>query len=269
MLGNMKCRICNSQIENAYFKTKILKKYEVSYYLCPKCRALQSEEPFWLDEAYSNNQAITDADTGIMLRNQSLLAHIWYFYHNEIKRGKVLDYGGGYGVLTRLLRDIGIDCKWYDKYTTNLFARGFEWKGEKVELLLLTEVFEHFVNPIDELKNALRYSDTIMLSTLLYSNNDQALPPNKEEWWYYSFEQGQHILFGNKQTMKIIAKLLKVNYYNINGLHVFTKKEISRIRIKLLYNNGVASALKYVMLVFKIIKEKDSAMKDHILILNR
>ncbi len=37
-----------------------------------------------------------------------------------------LDYAGGYGVFTRLMRDIGFDFYWHDPYTQNLFANGFE-----------------------------------------------------------------------------------------------------------------------------------------------
>ena len=38
---------------------------------------------------------------------------------------KWIDIGGGYGVLTRLMCDIGIDFYWDDPYKENLFAKSF------------------------------------------------------------------------------------------------------------------------------------------------
>ena len=110
-----------------------------------------------------------------------------------------LDYAGGYGVFTRLMRDIGFDFYWHDPYTQNLFANGFEddlKSNSKFELLTAFEVFEHLVNPKEELEKMLRFSDTIVFSTELMPQEI----PDPEEWWYYGFNHGQHISFYTRKN---------------------------------------------------------------------
>lgn len=65
----MICKICAKQ-SNQIFKTKILNKYDISYFHCKHCGFLQTEEPYWLDEAYA--ESINMSDTGYMQRNLML-----------------------------------------------------------------------------------------------------------------------------------------------------------------------------------------------------
>jgi protein-arginine kinase activator protein McsA len=62
----MNCKICN-QKNKFIFNTKILNKYDIKYYHCSNCHFLQTEEPYWLDEAYA--EPIDASDTGYMQRN--------------------------------------------------------------------------------------------------------------------------------------------------------------------------------------------------------
>ncbi len=163
----MKCKICNYETKNI-FSAKILNKYDVKYYYCNNCGFLQTEEPYWLKEAYSN--PISIIDTGIMARNigsSKITAVILYLFFN--KYGKFLDFAGGYGFLARLMRDMGFDFYWHDPYSPNLVARGFESKSNslKYELITSFESFEHFVEPIQEFENMIKFSDNILFSTEL------------------------------------------------------------------------------------------------------
>lgn len=122
----MNCKICN-QTAQYLFNAKILKKYNIAYFHCDNCGFLQTEEPYWLDEAYV--EPIDISDTGCLQRNiyiSKLLTIIILLFFN--KDGKFLDYAGGYGILVRLMRDYGFDFYWYDKYAENIFAKGFEHK---------------------------------------------------------------------------------------------------------------------------------------------
>ena len=50
--SEQKCKICDSN--SHYFATaKVLQKYNVDYFQCSNCGFVQTEEPYWLDEAYS------------------------------------------------------------------------------------------------------------------------------------------------------------------------------------------------------------------------
>ena len=60
------CLICNHEIKKI-FNTDVLNKYKVDYFQCLNCNFIQTEKPYWLDEAYSD--AITKLDIGIIYRN--------------------------------------------------------------------------------------------------------------------------------------------------------------------------------------------------------
>jgi hypothetical protein len=200
-----------------------MNKYTIDYFHCDHCDFLQTEDPYWLEEAYS--QPINSSDTGYMVRN------LFYFKRLTIllyllfgKSGQFVDYAGGYGVFVRLMRDIGFDFYWDDKYTTNLFSTGFEWNGvDKVEAVTLFEAFEHFVDPIEEIGKLRNISDTIIFTTDLHP--DPVPKPN--EWWYYGLDHGQHISFYSKKTFSEIADQLGMYYLNLGSLHILSKYKVA------------------------------------------
>lgn len=219
----MNCKICDTNL-NPTFKGKILNKYTVDYYHCPNCDFIQTENPYWLDEAYE--QSINSSDTGYMYRNllysQKLTILLYYLFGTK---GKFLDYAGGYGVFVRLMRDIGFDFYWADKYTTNLLAQGFEWnENGKYDAITLFEVFEHFVDPMSEIENLFSLTDTILFSTEMHPSP----VPNPEDWWYFGLEHGQHIALYSEKTLSQIAKHFGCNYYRIGGLHILSKLNIPK-----------------------------------------
>ena len=224
------CRICKSSTEKL-FSTIILQKFSVEYFQCPYCGYVQTESPFWLKEAYS--RPINDVDTGLMMRSywhRNVASTLIYILFNQ--RGQFLDYGGGYGVFVRLMRDIGFNFYWQDKHSENLFAKGLEFrKSEKypVELLTCFEAFEHFVEPAIELANLLNISENILLSTELIPDPI----PSPTEWWYYGSEHGQHIGFFRKKTFEYLANKHCLHFYtNGKNIHLLSKKRLFKPAFK-------------------------------------
>jgi hypothetical protein len=225
----MTCKICNQETKQI-FQATILNKYEIKYFHCEYCGFLQTEEPYWLEEAYS--ESINVSDTGYMQRNIGLSRKLTillslFFDKNQ----KFLDYAAGYGVFVRMMRDIGFDFYWDDKYTTNLFARGFEYKNtDKYEAVTTFESFEHFVAPIEEIESLLKISKNIIFSTELLPDTI----PKPKNWWYYGLDHGQHISFYSPKTFEFIAKKYNLHYANLNGLHLLSEKKISKFQLKIL-----------------------------------
>jgi hypothetical protein len=225
----MKCKICQLDIKKC-FKAKIINKYDIEYFHCLNCDFIQTEDPYWLEEVYE--KPINLSDTGYMTRNLyyskrlTILLPLLFGF-----KGRYLDYAGGYGVFVRIMRDIGFDFNWDDKYTQNLFSNGFEWnQKDKFHAVTLFEVFEHFVDPIKEIKNLLDISDTIIFSTDIHPNPI----PEPDKWWYYGLDHGQHIALYSKQTFLFVANKFNLNYYNIGNLHILTKLSISKWKIYIL-----------------------------------
>lgn len=221
-----KCKICEEQ-SKFLFEKKVLGKYLAQYFQCKNCGFIQVKDPHWLGEAYE--KAISPLDTGLVSRNLKLCLisqKIIKKYFNPHK--KFIDYGGGYGLFVRLMRDAGFDFYRQDNYCQNLFAQYFDIndlknKNEKFELLTAFELFEHLEHPTSEIENMLRLSDSILFSTELQPKVSQ----NLKNWTYFTPESGQHISFYTETSLKLIAKKFDLNLYtNSSTLHLLTKKII-------------------------------------------
>ncbi len=228
-MEKFKCKICDHPSQKI-FNAKILDNYTINYYQCPQCEFIQTEHPFWLDEAYTNPIGIEDV--GILKRNilfaNRASAIISSFFD---RKGTFIDYGGGFGIFVRLMRDIGYDFYWSDPYCENILSKGFEATHEKFELLTSFECFEHFSEPITELEKLLEYSANILFSTETFKGNY----PKPSEWDYYSFSSGQHIALYSQKSLQYLAD--KYNLYllsNNKSFHLFTKKRIPPILFKIL-----------------------------------
>ncbi|MGD0958511.1 MAG: methyltransferase domain-containing protein [Methylomonas sp.] len=199
------CRVCGDASIKIFHGA--LLDLTVSYYECPNCHYVQTENPYWLERAYL--KAINLSDTGIMARNivNSRITLSTLICLKKTK-GTVVDYAGGYGILVRLLRDNGINAFWFDRYCQNLLASGFEYaQHDDVDLITAFEAFEHFVNPPLELESLLAIAPNILLSTEIISTPT----PSLGEWWYYGSHHGQHIGFFRIKTLEFLAK--KYNKY--------------------------------------------------------
>ncbi|KAA3616678.1 MAG: class I SAM-dependent methyltransferase [Calditrichaeota bacterium] len=226
------CMICKSDMCKI-FTHLLLGKYDVDYFHCKSCNLIQTEKPYWLDEAYS--EAIGIFDTGILTRNMAFkkkTAKIIKVFFN--KGGLFLDYGGGYGVFTRLMRDIGYDFVHNDPYATNIFAKGFEYQENmKTDGVTAFEVFEHTYNPNDILDKVFNTMNAqfLIFSTVLFGNS----VPDPNTWWYYNFKGGQHITLYSMTTLKHLAQKYQVNLYsNGTNFHLFSHKKINSYAFRLI-----------------------------------
>jgi hypothetical protein len=218
------CSICGGTARYV-FSDRVLSKHECSYFCCDRCSCLFAGFPIWLDEAYT--EAISVTDTGIIARNESLCASLMTLFRKLYPTApRVLDFGAGYGLMVRMLRDRGVNAFWYDKYCTNLFAKGFEYDpGIRPDVIIAFEVIEHLQNPTDFFNKAFSIADSVIVSTELLP--DGLLAGERRDWWYLSKETGQHIFFFSESTFREIAKKHSVHYFNLAPLHVLTCNEES------------------------------------------
>lgn len=216
------CRVCG-QPSRHVFDGPLL-QYRVGYFECAACRYVQTETPYWLDQAYT--EAINRSDTGLLRRNArntsiviSMLMLVGRLH------GRVIDCAGGYGVLVRMLRDRGIDAYWHDPHCQNLLARGFEAGGdERAELVTAFEVLEHFTQPQAELARLLARADNVLVSTDLIAEPT----PAAGDWWYYGPEHGQHIGFFRRRTLEHLAQLAGCALHTDGRqFHLFTRQRIA------------------------------------------
>jgi Methyltransferase domain len=220
-VGVEACRVCGGEA-GAFGTASVLRSVEVAYFRCEACGFVQTEEPHWLQRAYE--EPIADTDVGILSRNIALAdktAAVISLLCNPDSR--FLDWGGGYGILVRLMRDRGFDFYWRDLFCENLFARGFEQAENltRVELLTAFEVLEHLPRPVDDLAAMSGISDNLLVSTQLLP--DPAPAPG--EWWYYALEAGQHVSLYSRRALAVLAEQQGMFVASNSGesLHLFTR----------------------------------------------
>jgi hypothetical protein len=251
------CIICEAR--NEVFGTGlVLNKYKVSFFRCPDCGFIQTETPYWLEEAYAT--PIVRSDIGYVSRNVAM-ARVTRalisvaFDPNQ----RFVDYGGGYGMFVRLMRDAGFDFYRYDRHCENLFAQGFDLdtasrrKDNNFELLTAFEVFEHLVDPRKELDQMLDLAPAVLFSTVVLPNPAPAIG----SWWYYVLEHGQHIAFYTVQSLQILAHKFHLRLYtNGQSLHLLSRSRISRVAFRL------ATISPFLRIVNLILRRTSLLLRD-------
>jgi hypothetical protein len=140
--------------------------------------------------------------------------------------GAFLDYGGGTGMLVRMMRDKGFDFNWLDAHGENQFAQGFEAsEGASYELVTAFEVFEHFPDPLASVREVMSFSKNILFSTNLLPRSH----PLPGDWWYYALDSGQHVSIFTKRSLQLLGTRLGLQYCT-NGIsmHMLTPKPVSQ-----------------------------------------
>lgn len=261
----MNCKICTSRAKHV-FSAKVLRKYSADFYCCQKCGFLFACDPYWLDEAYSS--AIAVADTGLVARNIDIsrkLSCLLYLCESDPGVGRYADIAGGYGMLTRLMRDVGFDFYWFDRYCENVLAKGFEFSTEHHGCRAITamEVMEHVSDPVSFIEDSLSFAGAEMLifTTELF----EGAPPDPDAWWYYTFETGQHISFYQRRSLEAIAKRLGVNFVSSRGLHILSRKKVNE-QVLRWATHPVASRLGEIWVRRRL---DSKTVPDHKLMLSR
>jgi hypothetical protein len=224
---------------------------------CRGCGYVQTEAPYWLARAYA--ESINDSDTGILQRNSrnACIVLATLISLGQL-RGRVVDFAGGYGILTRLLRDIGVDAYWSDQYSANLLARGFEDSGQSASLITAFEVFEHFLDPGTELDKMFSTAPNVLLSTEIIAE------PAPAEWWYYGREHGQHIGFFRIRTLELLARNRKKHFLTDgHSYHLISDHPIDRQVWRFLLT------VKRALPILAQLKLKSRTWEDHLSLAHR
>lgn len=256
--NSMKCRICQNDA-HCFAGATVLRRHAVEYFRCVACGFIQTQEPTWLDEAY--DEVIAAGDIGLVGRNLFLSG----ITHSVLSlclqpNGRFLDFGGGYGLFVRLMRDRGFDFRWEDPFCKNLFVRGFEVRAdERFDAVTAFEVFEHLPNPVRAVEEMVARADSIFFSTELQPPG----PPKPSEWWYYALESGQHLaLYTQEALVQLGAKFGMRLLTNGRNLHLFTKRKVSPFWFRLACSGRLSPALNWFT------KRKSLLASDHAQVLS-
>jgi hypothetical protein len=218
-------------------------------------------------EAYSS--PIANTDTGIVSRSLSVHRIVSSFLSISHISGKVLDWGSGSGLLTRLLRDDGHECYGLEPYTAPVLAGGFTWKNHldayaqgPYRAIIAIEVVEHLANPREFFRTALSNTDALIFSTELVDRGRHG-----KDWWYYSRETGQHIAFYTEKSLAYLADLNGCKYASSRNksFHIITRNPVD-FRLFSWLTGGRRARLIYPLaqMLCKLRGRRSLTMADHL-----
>ena len=196
----------------------------IYYYICDACGFCFAPEIYkWSMEEFKNNiyndiYKLVDPDY-LDLRprnNAKLLVEILGQEKSHIKH---LDFGGGNGLLSELLRDHGWDSASYDPFVNpeiDINELG------KYNLITAFEVFEHVPDVkllLNQLSTLLDENGIVLFSTLL---NDDFIRPNERITWWYASPRNGHISLFSKKSLHGLAGLEGLTFHGFSsGFHAY------------------------------------------------
>ncbi len=217
------CKLCGGEVIYK-FSLPLPAGLEGKYVECSSCRLLQSHHldpisPSELEKRASYPPGI-DLDPGAAWRLSCISRRI----HNLLKLNilpaaspdfRALDFCSGTGFLVSYLAHrYGWRAVGYDPYCAPAYAQGkvfrdwalVEQRGP-YQLIIASEVFEHFTDPRDELH---RLRDVLAAGcAFLYVTTGRYFPEKTTaKWTYLAPQSGHHVSFYARQTMEKIATLI-------------------------------------------------------------
>jgi len=251
------CRLCGGATR-PHFTARVLNKYPCRYSVCRTCGSMQTEPPYWLDEAYRGGN-LSDLDTGVFWRCTHSLGIVWLVARllRLPPRARVLDFGGGSGLLCRMLRDVGFDAVVSDRYARNEIARGFDDPGGTPDMICSFEVAEHFAEPCAGMEGILgRGAAVCIVGTETYRGQGA-------DWWYLVPASGQHVFFYSHAGMQWLADRYGYRYERVTNLHVFLKRPLRRWQSSLLWRGVAPGVQRWIRAYIALRMGRRFAEDDH------
>lgn len=214
----------NKSCEEQRGKYLPLSGIPIYYFLCDNCGFCFSPEIYkWsIDDfetkIYNSDYIIVDPDY-VDVRPRQNSVNLTNMFANHKSMIRHLDYGGGEGLLSRLLREQGFDSTSFDPFVDKHITSE---KLGKFNLITAFEVFEHAPS-VGELKknlSSLLADDGIILFSTLLSN-ERIKRHERLTWWYASPRNG-HISLYSRKSLAIVATQEKLVFGSFSaGFHAF------------------------------------------------
>lgn len=201
---------------------------DIVYLLCERCAfcfspdfATWKPEDF-AREIYNDDYVRVDPDYADV-RPRASANFLLSSFGDRIKGIRHLDYGGGAGLMSRLLREAGWDSLSYDPFADPDVDP--ELLGQ-FELITCFEVFEHVadVNALARmLASRLADNGLLIFSTLV---SDGCLTRGRPiDWWYASPRNG-HISLFSSRSLAILARNYRFSFGSFSAaMHAFWRQQ--------------------------------------------
>lgn len=214
---------------------QVLSRLDAELRECGSCGFIFVADPRWLEGSFSSH--LNRLDVGSVDRTLLVAQFVrGLMGPSPHRRGwNVLDFGGGDGLLTRLLRDVGVDCRWEDPYCEPVFAVGPPHDEiAHFDLVVMSEVALHLTDPLETFADLVGRADRVLFTA--------TVPPNPipSDWWYLMPSTGQHVAFYPTRAVAGLADRLGVHWCSDGTFfHLLSRTPIERSTRLLMRNAAV------------------------------
>jgi SAM-dependent methyltransferase len=198
----------NKSCEEERGKYLPLVGHPIYYCLCEECAFCFAPEFFdWTLEdfeakIYNSDYVVVDPDY-VENRPRSNAQNMVEVFGEAPSAINHLDYGGGNGLLSSILRDRGWKSATYDPFVdrrTKVDQLG------KFNLITAFEVFEHVPDVTrlaSDLATLLEPEGVVFFSTMV---SDNEIAPHKRLGWWYASPRNGHISLFSSQSLHVLAE---------------------------------------------------------------
>ncbi|MGO8737697.1 class I SAM-dependent methyltransferase [Rhodoblastus sp.] len=188
----------------------------VYWYSCPRCEFLFTDFfDTWSSiefskYIYNSDYIKVDPDYG-GTRSERVFESLKPFLLTA-PGARVLDYGGGSGVLSKLLREVNIDAVSYDPFSSP------DLPGGEFDIIVCVEVLEHSPEPARVIQDMVRFlaqGGCIILGISLHPQNIKQLGP---AWWYCAPRNGHCSTF-SASTLATLGRQLGLSFHFGRNAH--------------------------------------------------
>jgi glycosyltransferase involved in cell wall biosynthesis len=225
------CRLCGG-LTHLSFRKQLLGRHNVGYFRCDSCASLQTEEPYWMEQAYAKDSDRFDTGKASRaLTNFFALPQLLQILQVD-KADVAVDVGACGGLFARLMRDVGFNFFSHEVMGNNGYNGGYSWKDLDRPCLLITlfEVAEKFVNPAQEWQRLLACNPQWLIgSTDFYV--DQS-----DDWLGLRADSGQQVFFYSQGALSLLAQQTGRFYYNLGKYFLITRQPLDAVVIEQIRN---------------------------------
>lgn len=223
----IKCPVCsgpsrpfdvvdfNKSCEELRGRYLLLSGVPVYYFLCGVCgfcfapEFLQWSLKDFEHRIYNDDYVLIDPDylSDRPEQNAKVLQSLFGETKGQIRH---LDYGGGNGLMSKLLREKQWDSVSYDPFIDREIATVSDLG--KFNLITAYEVLEHVPDVqqlLDDLLLLLDERGVLLFTTLLSDNN---IKPNERLTWWYASPRNGHISLYSKESLCHLAVRANMNF---------------------------------------------------------
>jgi hypothetical protein len=169
----------------------------------------------FFDRIYNKDYAIVDPDyqSARPRANAALLIEQFGAYKGMIRH---LDYGGGNGLLSDVLKEAGWNTRSFDP-----FGRGVDkaaMRG-KYNLITVFEVFEHVIKINDLVCDLAEYLDETGLIFFSTLTSDEHVAPDRPLSWWYAAPRNGHVSLFSRKSLALLGSAASLHCCNFSEIY--------------------------------------------------